>query len=117
MKITVELEITDQQVDDLLCGAFEGGSNYWYTIDNVTTPYKGYAHEAWRKADRGILITDNEDPAEYKGYLNRNTVKTGLALMAKEYPHQWKDFKTENFDADTSDVFLQLCVLGAVIFG
>ena len=39
MKITTEVEITDSQVSDLLCDAFEGGSNYW--IGSVSYYYKG----------------------------------------------------------------------------
>jgi hypothetical protein len=28
------------RVSDLLCGAFEGGSNYWYSISEYKEPYK-----------------------------------------------------------------------------
>jgi len=29
MKIKAEIEVTEEQLKDLLCCAFEGGSNYW----------------------------------------------------------------------------------------
>lgn len=31
-KVKTTIEIEEQRIKDLLCGAFEGGSNYWYNI-------------------------------------------------------------------------------------
>jgi len=117
MEITTTHTISDESIDNLLCGAFEGGSNYWYQINNVVTPYTGYAHEAWRTNNNGILIEDGEEEAEYEGYLNRESVKRGLELMNRNYCQHWSDFIIGNDDAETSDLFLQLCVFGEVIFG
>ena len=121
MKIKVEIEVTDEQIDDLLTSAFEGGSNYWYTIDNIKTPFRGAAGEAWRKTNEGILVIDKEaesDDDEVLGdYLNRQKVKKGLQLMAEKYPTHWNNFINDNGDADTGDIFLQLCLFGSVVFG
>lgn len=116
-EIDSKTQVTDEQIDDLLAGAFEGGSNYWYLIDNETTPYAGYAAEAWRQDDTGILILDNENPDEPGRWLNRDSVKKGLVLMQTKYPSHWADFMTENYDAITSDIFLQLCLFDEVIYG
>ena len=35
---TVRIEVTDQRIADLLCSAFEGGSNYWYEIVSYVKP-------------------------------------------------------------------------------
>jgi len=40
-----------------------------------------------------------------------------MELMAKEYPHHMNDLLSENDDAITADVFLQLALFGDVIYG
>jgi len=38
MNFTTETEISIERVRGLLCGAFEGGSNYWCKIEEYTYP-------------------------------------------------------------------------------
>jgi pimeloyl-ACP methyl ester carboxylesterase len=40
-----------------------------------------------------------------------------LHLMPQVAPEHWADFLTENEDAETGDVFVQLCLLGEVVYG
>ena len=74
-----------------------------------------------RKTDKGILVIDKEagedDYEILGGYLNRRTVKQGLQLMADKYPTHWIHFINDNGDADTGDIFLQLCLFQSVVFG
>lgn len=37
--------------------------------------------------------------------------------MALLYPRHWTNFVTENHDAETADVFLQLVVLKDIVYG
>lgn len=113
MEIIIKQEIEDSRIDDLLTGAFEGGSNYWYLI---VSDLDGFAGEQWRKGE-GVKIVDIEDQEGPVYTLNRESVKKGLMLLHKEWPTHWNDFITENYDAYTSDAFLQLCLFDGVIFG
>ena len=62
---------------------------------------------------------------ELLGHLNRASVKVGLQLMAdrkdmkgKTVPaRHFKALATDNEDAETADVFMQLCVMGEIVFG
>lgn len=36
----VKMEIPDERIQDLLCNALEGGSNYWYRIEKYNYPKK-----------------------------------------------------------------------------
>jgi len=36
----VEMEMPDERIQDLLCNALEGGSNYWYWIEKLHYPNK-----------------------------------------------------------------------------
>ena len=44
-------------------------------------------------------------------------MKKGLDLMAGEHQRHWQDFINENDDADTADVFMQLCLFGEIVYG
>lgn len=117
--------IQAKRVGDLLCSAFEGGSNYWYTIlEHYQAPHVGkkelcYAHMVLAPTGLGhTVITTNEcDARDELHVLNRAACLQGLVLMQKEYPKAWLDFLNEDDDADTADVFLQLCLFGEVIYG
>jgi hypothetical protein len=37
--------------------------------------------------------------------------------MQEQYPRHFSNFISENYDAETGDVFLQCCLLGKVKFG
>lgn len=49
--------------------------------------------------------------------LDREAIQRGLRLMAEKHPHHWANFVGDNSDAITGDVFLQLCLLGDIIYG
>lgn len=124
--VKVEQEISMEQIENLLCSALEGGSNYWCVVSKYVAPrnFKNssedmakYKHISYPINVGGALhIEDNEDGKE-KGVLNIIAIKKGLALMAKEQPKHFAEIVNENDDADTADVFLQLCVFGKLIFG
>ena len=127
IKITLEHEVSLQRIQDLLVGAFEGGSNYW--IDRINTesvpPVLEFKMEEMEDetvynipVNKGgalnIKVYDYEEPVQN---LTLESISEGLKLMASKYPRHFKDFIESNEDADTSDVFLQCCVLKDVVFG
>ena len=138
LTIAVPLQITKQRIASLLVGAFEGGSNYWIKSVDVTEP-KGINRVCWLDSDAtrdeskqfwpthdsplcegGSVVIDVEweggEPSPVKP-LNLDTITAGLATMARDEPRHFGDFQSGDDDATTSDVFLQCCVLGKVIFG
>lgn len=139
VRVAKEIDIDDKLILNLLCCAFEGGSNYWYIIEKVNYPpgmkNKDYAEggkaqlpgEYWTwaqlvpMAEGGSLIVgDKEDQGNkkrYKGTLNRETIAKGLQVMAEKYAAQFDRVIAETEDGDTGDVFLQCCLFGEMIFG
>ena len=117
--ITKELEFSDQRVNDLLCCALEGGSDYWIGSALGDNPdkeeYKYLADLALTK-NGGILIADSYGDMPPQR-LDRATLQKGLEVMAAEYPKHLEAFWTENDDADTADAFLQCCCFGEVVYG
>lgn len=136
----VETKVNMEDVRSLLVGALEGGSNYWMTAEKLKFPketseqdFKAGGKFAVRDTDLsgtqywpacyvlpfieggGVVIKDWEDDKTYT--LNLKNVKKGLQLMAEQAPQHFADFISENTDCDTSDVFLQFCLLGDIVYG
>jgi len=111
----------DQIMSDLLCSAFEGGSNYWYMIEKVVYP-KG-------KTEKDFKLPFNELP--FKGCsleitadggrkiytLDRKALDKGWITMRDEMAQHYADAMCGNADATTGDVFLQACLFGKIVFG
>ena len=137
-ELTIPVQVTNNvsihEIADLLCGAFEGGSNYWYLIEekikplNLDNSEEGqntwdtcFPHMDYPINEGGALIisdiNEEDDEDREKWTLDLNAIKEGIQLMATDYPVRFNEFITGNYDAETSDVFLQLCLFKDVIFG
>lgn len=123
-KTKVDLEET---MSCLLCSAFEGGSNYWYFIEKIVYP-EGKTAADFRHSHIEVPLQggsleitaqehDNKERADGRWTLDRKALEKGWQLMITDQPHHYADAVTENGDAITGDVFLQLCLFGEVIFG
>ena len=109
-------EITPSRVRDLLCTAFEGGSNYWIdsiVANNANTFNLSYFHEAPSVPEGYVELRVESERLK----LTHDKVKKGLQTMAKNHPRHFKNFIEENDDAETGDVFLQCCLFNKVIYG
>jgi hypothetical protein len=112
-----------EQMQNLLIGALEGGSNYWYEIKEfrnrkpkqeepylpsyITTPFS---------RDGALIICDN-DSYEGDKVLDLKALKNGAKIMEEKYPSHYADVLKENDDSTTADVYLQCCLYGEIIFG
>jgi hypothetical protein len=124
-KLTVrtEVEFDATRLNDLLCCALEGGSNYWYMIHDVSAG-KAY-YDAVPYSGGWIMFTACGDDGEYNFQhhgetqfkLNWVAMVKGINIMANAYPYHFANFLAENEDAETGDVFLQCCLFGEIIFG
>ena len=128
-KVTTEVEITLTRVADLLCCAFEGGSNYWYQIKLKKAPAefafrympdlsdKPTSYTDYPLNRGGYLIVGDIEGDMEDGLLDLGTIRYGLDTMAHKYPRHFQDLLNDNEDAITGDVFLQCCLWGEAIFG
>ncbi|TRZ80178.1 hypothetical protein D4R86_04795 [bacterium] len=122
IEVTCKKTFEDQDIKDLLCCAFEGGSNYWYHIQTAINPDKiecEFRHLDLPMSENGYLIIkdiedDDDYPELYK--LNRQSIEKGLQIMADKYPEHFHNFDIDNADAETGDVFLQCCLFGEIVF-
>jgi len=127
MSFTVKTEISNQRIQDLLCCALEGGSNYWCRQHSFRYPEgKGKDDYTYRHLevalDGGIqlLVEDCDVFGEVAitHELTREVIQAGLELFSKFEPKSHFDnFINENEDAETGDVFLQLCLFNEIRYG
>lgn len=117
MKVTVEFE--DQDVEDILITAMEGGSNYWYYLDTAgkvfeRSPEKSLTEDiitAVLEKGEEFDIYDIEEEDQVLGKLSRENIERGIALCLKGGVNPFQDM-----DAGTADVFFQCAVMGEVVF-
>lgn len=119
LEVTTTFSVEPSRISDLLVGAFEGGSNLWVKsarlVQGNTSSAPWYGSEDFLYTPWCAEIGTYDD---CNLLLNEKIVLTGLQMMADDYPDtHWNDFVSENDDADTADVFLQLCLFGGLVYG
>lgn len=120
VKFSVDIVVKKQDIQDLLVCAFEGGSTYWYgllepikeTIKNGHPSDNFYGN----MMKHGFRLVDTEN-GNKKYEIRPGQFGYALKLMHDKFPSTFNDIKTENTDAETGDIFLQLLVFGDVIYG
>jgi hypothetical protein len=110
-KLEVKLSIDTKRVVDLFVTACEGGSNYWC---KELTP-KGTRGDAYEAMLGGFTLIEKENGKKHT--VTPKDIVEALELFPVKYPRQFGDFLFENDDAETGDVFLQLCVFKDVVYG
>lgn len=117
---------SDELRFDLLVTALEGGSNYWYLIDDVSAiDDKGFSDEEedfenalWRFIVEGgsLEIHDVENPTEKLGDLNIEGIINGEKVLEQEFNTFFTRIEDDNWDADDADAWFQCAVLGTLEF-
>lgn len=120
--------IKDSVINDQLCTALEGGSNYWYMIgpidrkhfvkgksliDNLTLSFlkdKDFYLEVYDRE------SDEEAP-DLLGKVSYDSIVNAFSIMSREYPQTLSNILSGDFDADDSDVWFQIATMGEIVFG
>lgn len=126
----IKTDIPTERIADMLCSAFEGGSNYWYEITEFRKPrrfdFRTDKEHVFRHIDfplnpgGGLTIRTLEGEeigGQKEWFLNLRTIVKGLEVFSSKYPRHYGNFLAEDDDAETGDVFLQCCLFGEAIFG
>ena len=107
------IEVTDDHLDSILVGCFEGGSNYWVRkVEVAKDDYKGkkYASECVSAGGELFITTTEGD----KHLLTKECLINGLQTYLDESTYQnWPD----GGDAQTDDLILQYALFGDIVYG
>jgi hypothetical protein len=125
IEVKAKVRIPNEKIQDLIITAIEGACRYWASYKFPTDWKEKYgSYEQIPFKDGNIEVYDVETD-ELLGHLNRASIKVGLQLMAdckdmkgKQIPaRHFNNLATDNEDAETADVFLQLCVMSEIVYG
>ena len=107
------IEVTDDHLDSILVGCFEGGSNYWINEVKVAKDdYKGkkYASECVAAGGEVWIYADGGGQT----LLTKTRLINGLQQYINESKHKnWPD----GGDAQTDDLILQYALFDEVVYG
>lgn len=131
--MTITLSPTIQQTRDALCCAFEGGSNYWYTIADqhlshgltnrdftiggIHNPRDNYFHPC------EIIPTVDTCALLIRDVFRDHTIGVWLNHLALDYAFDALPLNTamritsDESDAIDGDMWLQLAVYGELVYG
>lgn len=125
----IEIEVPEKVIAYALCSAFEGGIRYWASKcetnrgfvqtpvakpwgDDYTPTYVSYP----LTEGASVTIEVAEDSAKAARPLTLEALRSGLRIMAEQYPQHFADVLNGG-DATTGDVLVQLAVFGEIVFG
>jgi len=132
----MKLKPEHKRLQGLLVSALEGGSNYWYRgADCDLAPGIEYSdlQPSGKFADPddyfhplqiapfvpgcSISFLTHEDDDTTRHSIDATKLAAALKLMHDKYPHHYANVITDNDDAETGDVLLQLAAFGELVYG
>lgn len=115
LRVTISLKVTDEDVDDIMVTALEGGITHWcYQAEPVGEYLGDYVSSQLAK---GGSITLHTEDGKY--VLTREDLLNGLARRIQESPKIIEDggIDTGYIDADEADRIIQYAVFGKLVYG
>ncbi len=124
-----KVAITYEMFEDWIVTALEGGSNYWYLIQDGAIPksiiekYKEeklpfsilFSKAIWiDKVSVSVHDIETEEPL---GHIDMKSVKKALETICEHHENVFDALMKEEYDAEDADVFFQYAVMGELTFG
>ena len=115
--INIRIEIKDEQIDNWLSTAFEGGINYWCNEIKVKDDdYKGVKCASDVISKGGVIIVNDYPPSNIK--VDKNSILQALVWLSNnKYTKVLDRLINGGYDADDADVLFQVACFGNVIYG
>lgn len=119
----------NQLIEDIIVTALEGGSNYWYLIQDKDiekvrkiVPRSeedciSIAISKFIQKGHELPIYDIESPEDQLGILSLKNIETGNLKLQSDGRDELDNLEDEPADADVADIIFQYWVLGEIIFG
>lgn len=110
-----------RSIADQIVTALEGGSTAWMDKSHALSP-TAHLDQPWYSDHRyyfegwQIKITTNDDEPVVE-ILNAEKYGKGLIILHNEHSRHWEDLISENGDAITADVLIQLALFGKIVYG
>lgn len=121
-EIKVSYYLTDEDLENIVVTALEGGIGYWACLDNDNGDFMGIpkgtatSEWCWQILQNGgsLHFFDAEDIAGDEWYMDISDLFTGIGLAIRN--HEW-DGDMDVLDAYVADCIFQYAIFGSVIYG
>ena len=117
--VTRNLRITNEDIDDIMCAALEGGITYWCGKAEVVGDYLGeYAHEQISR-DGALKLYDIEDGSVYELTLFKFLQGVRIYMENSDDPPIMYNNRIDAsfIDADAADSIIQYALFGDIVYG
>ena len=121
-EVQITREFTDQDMEDIVVTALEGGIGYWACLDNDNDDFDAKPEDVptavwcWQLIRQGkeirFLDADDPDDAEY-----RLDLRTLLYGIEKAIESSVWDGDMDIIDAEVADAIFQYAVFDDIIYG
>lgn len=119
IKIETTINLADEDINDLMVAALEGGINYWCGKAVAKLVPEGVEYEYLSEliAKGGVIeLTDAEDEDE-KWDLNLSKFMNGVAMVCKKRGFGSGEELIDNHDAEVADMLIQFALFDEIVFG
>ena len=122
-KVQITKEYTDEDMEDIVVTALEGGIGYWACLDNDNKDFENIPEDlatsewCWRllKEGKPIRFIDAEDVEEGETWwLNLKMLLNGIAKAVEK--GNW-DGDMDIVDAEVADAIFQYAIFDDIIYG
>lgn len=121
VKAGIEVKLTEEDIDDIMTSALEGGITYWASQAEVVGKYlKEYGSEQIARGG-SLIIYDNESDDKWE--LTRDKFLNGVKLLLQNGDDKYGAFKNPEevdcceIDGEVADWIIQYALFGEVVFG
>ena len=122
------VKLTEQDIEDIMVTALEGGIGYWAILDNSRPEFENWPEEmscaeiATRILISGGKISLIEEENEEVHDLSLNDILTGIQTFVNEGCDRYGAFNPQeidlgNFDAECADLVIQFAIFGEQVYG
>jgi len=115
--VVAKIELSDQDIDDLMVTALEGGINYWVRdIENIVPDGVEFEYRSELIAKGGSLkITDDE--MGDTNVLNLENFMEGVREVCRIRGFYNGQELMDNHDAEIADMIIQIALYKEIMFG
>jgi hypothetical protein len=120
IKIEKNFELSNQNIDDLVATALEGGINYWCgkaIVKNVPPEFEGKYEFASDVISLGGTLTLCDNESDDKWELTLEKLMNGIKYVIERFGFADADDLMDNHDADTADLIVQYALFNEIVFG
>ena len=121
--VSYDVVLTEENIDDIVCTALEGGITYWCSRCEVIGESLGeWAHEQIARGGMLKLYIDEEVDGDTKWWLNREKFLAGFNAWIENGDDLYGAVSkvgvdTCQIDACMADSIIQYALFGEVVFG